>query len=82
VLRVEPQCSKWLMVMSIIVPLLLLAVLAISLTWKLRAPQAERQVWTVLWSGAGWLLGVGALLAWGSRRQLLILRFTLGEAQS
>lgn len=35
--------------------------------------EAERQARLVLWSGAGWLLGVAALLAWGSRRQLLVL---------
>jgi signal transduction histidine kinase len=34
---------------------------------------AEEQARVVLWSGAAWLLGVAGLLAWGSRRQLLIL---------
>jgi signal transduction histidine kinase len=34
---------------------------------------AEEQARVVLWSGAVWLLGVAGLLAWGSRRQLLIL---------
>jgi signal transduction histidine kinase len=35
--------------------------------------EAERRARFVLWSGAAWLLGVAALLAWGSRRQLLVL---------
>jgi signal transduction histidine kinase len=35
--------------------------------------EAERQARVVLWSGAAWLLGVGALLAWGSLRQLRVL---------
>jgi signal transduction histidine kinase len=34
---------------------------------------AQEQARVVLWSGAVWLLGVAGLLAWGSRRQLLIL---------
>jgi signal transduction histidine kinase len=35
--------------------------------------EAEHRARFVLWSGATWLLGVAALLAWGSRRQLLVL---------
>jgi signal transduction histidine kinase len=38
-----------------------------------RSAQAERQARMVLWGGAAWLLLAGGLLAWLSRRQLVLM---------